>query len=91
MGRFPLPPQPLRFTLGHRAATLDALAAGFMAGQAGMLHIATDIDPLRHDFCADGFHPSAQSCASWARELAQRFAAASPGGVFLASSEADCF
>jgi hypothetical protein len=89
MGRFPLPPQPLRFTLGHRAATLDALMAGFMSGQAGMLHIATDIDPLRHDFCADGFHPSAQSCATWARELARRFAAASPGGVSPAASGTD--
>ena len=88
MGRFPLPPQPLRFTLGHRAATLDALAAEFISGQAGMLHIATDIDPLRHDFCADGFHPSAQSCASWALELAQRFASTDPGAIHLTRGRA---
>lgn len=76
MGCFPLPPQPLRFVLGHRAATLDAIAAGMVAAQAGMLHIATDIKPFEDEFCADGFHPSADSCARWARALAQKFEAA---------------
>ncbi|HEY5774786.1 MAG TPA: SGNH/GDSL hydrolase family protein [Xanthomonadales bacterium] len=75
MGRFPLPPQPLRFTLGHRAATLDAIAAAVISGQPGMLHIPTDINPLQQEFCEDGFHPSAQSCAYWANELASRFEA----------------
>jgi len=75
MGRFPLPPQPLRFTLGQRAATLDAIAAGVISRQAGMLHIPTDINPLQQEFCEDGFHPSAQSCAYWANELACRFEA----------------
>ena len=75
MGRFPLPPQPLRFTLGQRAATLDMIAAGVISRQAGMLHIPTDISPLEQDFCEDGFHPSAESCGNWARELAQRFEA----------------
>ena len=72
MHRFPLPPQPLRFTLGQRAATLDMIAAGIISRQAGMLHIPTDINPLEQDFCADGFHPSAESCSNWAMELAQR-------------------
>lgn len=76
MGSFPLPPQPLRFTLGHRAATLDAIAAGVIAAQAGMLHIPTDISPQQHEFCADGFHPSAESCALWAKVLAQKTEAA---------------
>jgi hypothetical protein len=40
-----------------------------------MLHIPTDIDPVAQEFCEDGFHPSAQACASWAIELAQRFEA----------------
>jgi len=72
MGRFPLPPQPLRFTLGHRAATLDAIAAGIISAQPGMLHVPTEIDPRRHGFCEDGFHPSAESCAMWASVLAQK-------------------
>jgi len=75
MHQFPLPPQPLRFTLGQRAATLDMIAAGIISRQAGMLHIPTDINPLEQDFCEDGFHPSAESCGNWARELAQRFEA----------------
>ena len=73
MGQFPLPPQPLRFTLGQRAATLDAIAAGIIARQVRMLHIPTDINPLEQEFCEDGFHPSAESCADWSLVLAQRF------------------
>jgi lysophospholipase L1-like esterase len=81
MGRFPLPPQPLRFTLGLRAATLDAIAAEVISRHAGMLHIPTDIDPLHEEFCEDGFHPSAESCRSWAKELAQRFQADNLDGL----------
>ena len=72
MGQFPLPPQPLRFTLGRRAAILDAIAADIISKQALMLHIPTDINPLQQEFCEDGFHPSAKSCANWASVLAQR-------------------
>ena len=75
MGQFPLPPQPLRFTLGYRAATLDSMAANIIAGQNGMQHIPTDINPLAQEFCEDGFHPSGESCAFWASVLAQRFEA----------------
>jgi len=76
MGLFPLPPQPLRFTLGHRAATLDAIAAELISRQAGMLHVPTEISPRQQEFCADGFHPSAKSCAFWASVLAQKTEAA---------------
>lgn len=76
MGHFPLPPQPLRFALGQRAATLDAIAAGIISRQAGMLHVPTDINPLEQEFCEDGFHPTAESCANWASVLAHRFEAA---------------
>ncbi len=75
MGQFPLPPQPLRFTLGQRASTLDAIAADIISQQTLMLHIPTDINPLEQEFCEDGFHPSAESCANWASVLAQRFEA----------------
>jgi lysophospholipase L1-like esterase len=73
MSKFPLPPQPLRFTLGMRAATLDAITARLLVNQANMLHVPTGIDPVHHDFCEDGFHPSADACRFWAEELAQRF------------------
>lgn len=76
MGQFPLPPQPLRFALGQRATMLDAIAAGIISRQAGMLHVPTEINPLEQEFCEDGFHPSAESCAFWASVLAQRFEAA---------------
>ena len=75
MGRFPLPPQPLRFTLGLRAATFDRIAAEVVSHHSNMLHIPTDIDPVEQEFCEDGFHPSAESCDYWAKELAQRFEA----------------
>jgi hypothetical protein len=40
-----------------------------------MQHIPTTIKPLNQGFCADGFHPSAESCSFWAKELAQRLGA----------------
>jgi len=70
MARFPLPPQPLRWSLGLRAATLDRLAAEAIADCPGATHVPTLIDPVQHDFCEDGFHPSAESCTLWATELA---------------------
>jgi lysophospholipase L1-like esterase len=72
MAKFPLPPQPLRFTLGLRAATLDAICANLVANRPNMQHVPTAIDPSLHDFCEDGFHPSAKTCSFWAGELAQR-------------------
>jgi len=72
MSKFPLPPQPLRFTLGQRAATLDTISAEFLAEQPNMLHVRTVIDPGQHDFCKDGFHPSAEACLFWAKGLVQR-------------------
>jgi lysophospholipase L1-like esterase len=70
MSQFPLPPQPLRYTLGWRAATLDAAAAAICSGRPGVHHIPTVIDPRVHTFSDDGYHPSSESCAAWARELA---------------------
>jgi lysophospholipase L1-like esterase len=72
MERFPLPPQPLRMALGWRARILDQAAAELLSSQHRMLHVATEINPREHGFCADGFHPSGQSCALWATGLVQR-------------------
>jgi lysophospholipase L1-like esterase len=70
MAHFPGPPQPLRFSLGLRAATLDRVAAGVLSAWPNAIHVPTRIDPQRHPFCADGFHPAAESCKLWAAELA---------------------
>jgi lysophospholipase L1-like esterase len=70
MSRFPLPPQPLRFTLGLRAATLDRIAASVISGYPNAIHVPTQINPQEHGFCEDGFHPSAESCTLWAQQLA---------------------
>ena len=72
MGRFPLPPQPLRFTLGHRATTLDGIASEVISQQVNMLHIPTDLDAVHQEFCEDGFHPSAKACDTWAKALVLR-------------------
>lgn len=71
MQKFPLPPQPLRYCLGLRAAELDRIVASLIDTQAGMLHIPTLIDPAEHDFCADGFHPSGSAYAVWGEQLAE--------------------
>ena len=70
MSLFPLPPQPLRHALGQRAAVLDRIAAEVISSFPNAIHVPTLINPQEHDFCEDGFHPSAESCTLWARELA---------------------
>jgi len=74
MGCFPLPPQPLRYSLGLRAEMLDRIARNLLSQQSRMVHIATEIHSPQHDFCEDGFHPSENSYALWAEELARRVA-----------------
>lgn len=71
MEQFPLPPQPLRFSLGLRARTLDRIAASLLSERQNMLHIATVIKPEHHEFCADGFHPSERGYEIWAGELVE--------------------
>ena len=74
MSQFPLPPQPLRFSLGIRSTRLDSIAAELCADRPGVTHVPTTIDPTLHSFCEDGFHPSADSCQTWAEELARKAA-----------------
>lgn len=72
MGKFPLPPQPLRYCLGLRAACFDRIAAKLIDKHAGMMHIPVLIDPAEHDFCPDGFHPSDSAYTSWGVEMVRR-------------------
>ena len=74
MSTFPLPPQPLRFSLGVRAATFDTIASRLISERPGAQHMPTLINPLENDFCEDGFHPSASSNQIWAKELAAAIA-----------------
>ena len=71
MGLFPLPPNPLKFSLGLRAGEFDRIAADLVSRDPGAVHVPTTINPSQHAFCEDGFHPSAESCNLWAVELAQ--------------------
>jgi lysophospholipase L1-like esterase len=71
MAQFPLPPQPLRFSLGTRASRLDSIAEMLCANRPAVTHAPTVIDPRVHSFCEDGFHPSADSCRNWAGKLAR--------------------
>lgn len=72
MGLFPLPPQPLRYSLGLRAEQLDGVAASLLRGKEHMVHVPTLINPEEHPFCPDGFHPSVESYALWGEALAKR-------------------
>lgn len=72
MGDFPLPPQPLRYCLGVRAAAFDHIAREVFTNEPLMSHIPTRIDPHQHSFSPDGFHPSPESYRLWAAELVQR-------------------
>lgn len=74
MSQFPLPPQPLSFSLGARAARLNLIASELCVERPWVTHVPTTIDPRLHSFCEDGFHPSTESCRSWAEELARRTA-----------------
>jgi lysophospholipase L1-like esterase len=78
MSEFPLPPQPLRFTLGLRAATLDQIAAEIIATYPNARHVPTLIDPQQPGFCEDGFHPSAESCTLWASHILQSHQGVNP-------------
>lgn len=70
MQHFPLLPQPLRATLAFRAGQFDRMAAAIVEEFPPAVHIPTRIRPDEHSFADDGFHPSADSCKLWARELA---------------------
>lgn len=73
VGRFPALPQPLRATLGLRAALLDHTAARLAGDTKGVVHVpipALDDRPVDAYFCADRFHPGPLGYAAWGAALA---------------------
>lgn len=71
MQHFPLLPQPLRWILGCHAARLDTVLAEIAAAREDCVHLALDL-PYEPRFVArDGFHPSEEAYAEWARHLAE--------------------
>ena len=71
MHRFPLLPQPLRWTLGATASRFDAALAGLCAANPVARHLPFDL-PFRPEYVArDGFHPSPAAYALWARMLSE--------------------
>jgi lysophospholipase L1-like esterase len=69
---FPLLPDPLRWTLGRHAATLDRHRVRRLAADSNITHVPFDLplDPAM--MAADGFHPGPQIYALWAKEMASR-------------------
>ncbi len=71
MGKFPALPQPLRWVLGLKAATLDRALRQLAAEGAG-LHVRLNLGQSNDASLAaeDGYHPSAKGCLVWAAMLA---------------------
>lgn len=72
VGRFPLLPHPLRWTLGRQARAIETAQRTWLAAQNGVALIPFD-QPLDPNMMAsDGFHPSATIYSLWAKEIASR-------------------
>lgn len=72
MSRFPALPQPLRWVLGLKAATLDRASARLAASLPSVIHVPLQLDPLTPGMMAhDGYHPSAAGCIAWGELLAE--------------------
>jgi lysophospholipase L1-like esterase len=72
MAHFPALPQPLRWVMGLKAATLDRAARELAPGLVRTHYVPLALDP--HDramMASDGYHPSAKGCTAWAQLLAE--------------------
>lgn len=72
LGRFPILPQPLRWTLGRQASRFDRALAKSLAPINNAQHVPFDLplDPAK--MAKDGFHPGPDIYALWAKEMASR-------------------
>ncbi|MFN3210987.1 MAG: SGNH/GDSL hydrolase family protein [Roseovarius sp.] len=70
LGMFPLLPRPLRGLLGARASKLDADLRALVAATPAMRYVPMDFPADPALMAADGFHPAAALCDSWAARIA---------------------
>lgn len=73
--RFPVLPSPLAQVLGLRARQLDDALGEALGAHPCARHFRFDFEARPADFAPDGFHPSGESYARIAREVAARHAA----------------
>ena len=72
IGQFPLLPQPLRWTLGRHADTLEAARLRWLAGRADCVHLPFDLPADPALVASDGFHPSPALYRIWGKQTASR-------------------
>lgn len=72
LGRFPLLPQPLRWTLGRHAQKLETARIAALKDRPGCTHVpfSLSIDPAL--MASDGFHPGPDIYHLWGKEMASR-------------------
>lgn len=71
LNRFPLLPQPLRFVLGVRARTFDAVVRDVVRARPWSCHVAMPVAPAASDFAEDGFHPKVATFAALGESVAR--------------------
>jgi lysophospholipase L1-like esterase len=75
MDCFPALPQPLKFVLGARSASLERATVELTQRLRRVVHVPFAIEKDCEElFCADGFHPSELGYKLWAEQLAAAFA-----------------
>lgn len=74
LDRFPLLPNPLRWTLGRHAARLDAELCALVAARPDCTYITLDLELEPHLMAEDGFHPGPEVYRAWADTVAERIA-----------------
>lgn len=72
VGEFPLLPNPLRWTLGRQAQTIEVAQRAWVTQHPEVTLIPFDqpMDPSM--MASDGFHPSAPIYTLWAKEMTSR-------------------
>ncbi|MFC6583259.1 SGNH/GDSL hydrolase family protein [Sulfitobacter aestuariivivens] len=67
LGRFPLLPQPLRWTLGQQATAIDNVQIRHAARVDDLTHVPFDLDLDPDLMASDGFHPNPRLYAIWGK------------------------
>lgn len=74
MDCFPALPQPLRFVLGARSASLERATVELTKRLRRVEHVPFAIEKdCKELFCEDGFHPSERGYQLWAEQLAAAY------------------